>query len=64
MTRSVTIVNTSNWEHEDVHVVAAGNLEAAWRKCPSILQPGDSVVVGPYGEGDYSGSVDGFGVAR
>ena len=48
MTRSVTIVNTSNWEHEDVEVVEvpeSGSAES------TMLKPGDKMTCGPWGPG-------------
>ena len=45
MTRSVTIVNTSNWEHEDVEVNQI-HLSAMDRTVR--LKPGESMTVGPY----------------
>lgn len=41
MTRSVTIVNTSNWEHEDVEVV---QYIGGWPE-KTRLQPGDKLVL-------------------
>ena len=49
MTRSVTIVNTSNWEHEDVRAIiqyADGRESAA-----VTLKPGDQMTCGPYTNG-------------
>ena len=48
MTRSVTIVNTSNWEHEDVEVV---EMNEGWPSNKVVLQPGDETTVGPYAKG-------------
>ena len=39
MTRSITIVNTSNWEHEDYKVTVHGT--------PYHLKPGSSIEVTP-----------------
>ena len=47
MTRSVTIVNTSNWEHEDVAVMAAHHGGVALH----TLKPGDTMLVGPHADG-------------
>lgn len=44
MTRSVTIVNTSNWEHEDVEVVEMQN---GWPVHRAVLEPGDKMVGPP-----------------
>ena len=41
MTRGVTIVNTSNWEHEDVSVMVRN-------RAPVRLKPGECMTVGPY----------------
>ena len=50
MTRSVTIVNTSNWEHEDVEVVVTGtDPEKVGER--AVLKPGDFVTAGPYTKG-------------
>lgn len=45
MTRSVTIVNTSNWEHEDISVKVEG-------ASPVRLQPGEKLICGPYSVGE------------
>ena len=45
MTRSITIVNTSNWEHEDVEVNQI-HLSAMDRTVR--LKPGEKMTVGPY----------------
>ena len=47
MTRSITIVNTSNYEHEDVEVNQI-HLSASDRTVR--LKPGDKMTVGPYGK--------------
>ena len=46
MTRSVTIVNTSNWEHEDMEVIP---MVDGWPREHRVLAPGDSMVGGPNG---------------
>ena len=48
MTRSVKIVNTSNWEHEDVEVTVVSKTETK----KVSLQPGDTCDVGPYSDGE------------
>ena len=45
MTRSVTIVNTSNWEHEDV---AVNQIHLTAMDRTVLLKPGESMTVGPY----------------
>ena len=45
MTRSVTIVNTSNWEHEDVEV---NQIHLSAMDKTVRLKPGEKVTVGPY----------------
>ena len=40
MTRSVTITNTSNWQHEDYAIIIDG--------VRRIIQPGESVITNPY----------------
>ena len=49
MTRSVTIVNTSNWEHEDVEVLPMYDNKGDAEKV--TLKPGDSLSIGPYTNG-------------
>ena len=46
MTRSVTIVNTSNWKHEDVERIVSRGFQLP--SSPRVLKPGDMEVVGPY----------------
>ena len=48
MTRSVTIVNTSNWEHEDVEV---NQIHLSAMDKTVRLKPGESMMVGPYSKG-------------
>ena len=48
MTRSVTIVNTSNWEHEDVAITVHPNRASQGNLPPLRLAPGEKHVVGPY----------------
>lgn len=43
MTRSIKIINTSNWEHEDVVVVIDGVMQ--------MLKPGEHAYSGPYSKG-------------
>ena len=49
MTRSVTIVNTSSWESENVLVTATSKYAASEQK---MLEPGDKMTVGPHAEGE------------
>ena len=49
MTRSVTIVNTSNWEHEDVEVMPCYDNKGDAQKF--TLKPGESKKIGPYTNG-------------
>lgn len=51
MTRSVTIVNTSNWENEDIDVTVAGPGRTETHR----LQPGDKIVCGPHNDGQMVG---------
>ena len=49
MTRSVTIVNTSNWKHEDVFVGERYDSKGMSMPGNAIrLAPGDKMTVGPY----------------
>ena len=46
MTKSITIVNTSNWEHEDVLLKSRGK--------DIMLKPGESVAIGYEGQSEFA----------
>ena len=54
MSRSVTIVNTSNWEHEDVEV---HEFNRGHPPKVTMLKPGDQLACGPWNQGDTTSLV-------